>query len=264
MSSLIDELQLAVDQDATAFNHQMFIKQALIERNIMQFPDPPQLERQNHYVFDPIKEAEFKPTVSGYVRLASALQAWMDTIPHLTVVEIVDGIMQMRNFFDREHISWMHPTVRDMSIIYMLRSKAPASQNLNMAIRRIILLDKVLVYSFNDPYMFRTVAYALKHEPRATFTDHMFRKDCEIALARAYTESLYEEACEFGPIPYSKEELFALSLCVRRAIALMVRLPAIRHHYGAPLSLDALQLYMHWGDDIQITYKCAYIIGLAT
>jgi hypothetical protein len=268
--ALIKELQLAIDQDAEAFNQQMIIKQGLIRRNIYQFPEAPPLERQNHYIFNPIRDSEYKPTVSGYVRLASVLQAWMDLTPTLTVEEIVDGIMQIRDFFDREHISWMHPSIRDMSIIHMLRSKAPESQNLNMAIRRIILSGPesertMLVRSFHDPHMARSIAYALLNIEADTFSSPMFRKDCEIALACAFLdlgEVLYHQACEFGPMPYSLEKLQALSFCVRTAATLMVRIPLIRHHNLYPLTLDDLQRYMNWGDDIRITNKCAYIIGL--
>lgn len=257
MSTLFDTLKLAAMQDYDAIGHQMQIRIALINRGIYAFQEPPPLERQNHYVFDPIKDAEYKPFQGGYVHIANALQTWMDSTLRLSVIEIIDGILQMRTFFQNESISWMHPTIRDMSIIHMLRTKAPPSQNLNIAIRTLILDGPesertMMVRAFQETDVYDAIGRALQRPPRDMFLSTIFRRDCEIALA-----------CASINLNDGAESLLALRYCVQHAAPWMRRIPLIMHHHWyEPLTVEAMQQYMSWSEEPVVAAKCAQIMGL--
>lgn len=221
------------------------------------------------YPVDPRHCNVYMPIRRGFIRVATTLQMWMDTTPHLTVEKIIHGINQIRDFFRvRELQTWIHPSLLDMTVVYMLRTRAPPSQPLSMAIRRMIISEKfnLLVSIFDTPSRFRVIARNLAVEPRNVFTHPTFRKDCEIALACAYNDGgdpLFNDANALGQKPLvGRDRLKALGLCIIEAHTFVRRLPLIRYHVDAPLTIDDLHKFNGSTRDIRITAMCAHIMGL--
>ena len=260
---LAEQMKEAVDQDQAAFHMQMCLKGAMMSRGIYeQFPQAPPLQRAERYIWDPVKEAAWTPGVQ-WPRLGALLQDWLKQTPTMATDDIVVGIMNMREFF-RSHdgpFSWFPNERLDMNIIYMVRALAPLSRRLNMAIRRIILAGPedertMMVRAFQEPDMYRVISEALRSEPRHSFLNPLFRKDCEIALA-----------CASANLNDKNPDLLPMRFCLERAAVLARRLPAICAHaslWNDKLpSPSVLANYFSATDEPEVIIKAAYIIGYA-
>ena len=175
--------------------------------------------------------------------------------------EIVFGIMNMREFF-RSHdgpFCWFPNERLDMTIIYMVRTLAPPSRRLNMAIRRIILAGPedertMMVRAFQEHDMYRVISEALKQPPRHTLLNVEFRKDCQIALA-----------CASANLNDKNPELVPLQFCIRRAAELARRWPIVQHYIRTreipetPANYDYM---VGWQDGPELMRLCADIIGV--
>jgi hypothetical protein len=268
MPRLAVQMKDAVDQDQAAFHMQMCLKGAMMTRGIYeQFPEAPPLQRAERYVWDPIKESVWTPR--NWPRLSTLLRAWLSETPTMAIDDIVVGIMNMREFFrcpedlkiDVPWFSWFPNDRMDMTIIYMVRTLAPPSRRLNMAIRRIILAGPedertMMVRAFQEPDMYRVISEALKQAPRHSFLNPLFRKDCEIALA-----------CASANLNDKNPDLLPMRFCLERAAVLARRLPAISAHVSLwndklP-SPSVLANYFSATDEPEVIIKAAHIIGYA-
>jgi len=264
MPRLAEQMKGVADQDIAAFHMQMILKGAMMDRGIYeQFPAAPPLQRAERYIWDPVKEAAWTPG-GQWPRLGALLKDWLSQTPTMETDDIVVGIMNMREFFRSSEgpwFSWFPSELLDMTIIYMVRNMAPPSRALNMAIRRIILAGPedertMMVRAFQEPDMCRVISHALRAEPRHSFLNMQFRKDCEIALA-----------CASANLNDKNPDLAALRFCLGRAAVLARRLPAICAHFAlrqdGPLTPERLANYFSWTDEPEVIIKAAYIIGYA-
>jgi hypothetical protein len=262
MPRLAEQMKEAADMDSAAFHAQMIIKGALMSRGIyVQFPAPIPLQRAERYRWDPVKEAGLcvEALTGQHMRLAAVVRGWCAATPTMTSDEIISGFHNMREFFKgNDGWPWFEREMMDITILYAIRTWAPPSRVLSMAIRRMIMADaederSIVVRSVQEPYMSEYLSRALKEAPRDTLLNVAFRNDCQIALAIA-SMNLNDK----------NPELVPLQFCIRRAAELARRWPLVQHYirtHEMPETPANYDYMVGWQDGPALMRACADIIG---